>query len=79
MTDRDLLELIAEKVMNLDEKVMNMDERLGRVEANQIRIENDHGAKLAALFDGQQQLSNKLDRIEAEVTRHDKFILERIK
>ena len=44
-----------------------------------IHIENDHGAKLDALFDGYKQNDDKLTRIEAEVSKHDEFILRRIK
>ena len=44
-----------------------------------VRIENDHGQKLAALFDGQKQNSEKLDRIEREVSRHEEIIMRRIR
>ena len=44
-----------------------------------LKIENDHGKKLSALFDGYKQNSEKLDRIAAEVSRHEEFILRRIK
>ena len=44
-----------------------------------IRIENDHGQKLGALFDGYKLNSEKLDRIEKEVAKHEEFILKRIK
>lgn len=44
-----------------------------------IRIENDHGRKLDALFDGYQQNASKLDRIEEKVQQQDEFILRRIK
>jgi len=44
-----------------------------------LKIENEHGQKLSALFDGYKQNSEKLDRIEAEVSRHEEFILRRVK
>ncbi len=44
-----------------------------------VRLEVDHGQKLNALFDGYVQNSEKLDRIEAEVAKHEEFILKRIK
>ncbi|MDO9534447.1 MAG: hypothetical protein Q7J85_03740 [Bacillota bacterium] len=44
-----------------------------------IKIENQHGQKLAALFDGYIQTSQKLDRIEVEVAKHDELILKRLK
>jgi len=43
-----------------------------------IKIENEHGRKLGILFDGYQQNSEKLDRIEAEVTKHEEVILRRL-
>ena len=80
--------------MDGEEKIYNLIERLYKEliefkdetkdnfsKTNQAitKIEHDHGQKLAALFDGYRQNADKLDRIEAEVKRHDKFILERIK
>ncbi len=43
------------------------------------KIENDHGQKLEALFDGQKQIFDKLDGIEKEVTKHEEFIMKRVK
>jgi hypothetical protein len=53
--------------------------RLTNVEGIVIRIENDHGQKLGALFDGYKLNSEKLDRIEAEVAKHEEIILRRIR
>lgn len=44
-----------------------------------IRIENDHGQKLGALFDGYKLVSEKLDRIEEEVAKHEEIILRKIR
>lgn len=44
-----------------------------------VRIENDHGQKLSALFDGYKQNSDKLDRIEVEVAKHEEIILRRVR
>lgn len=44
-----------------------------------VDIENDHGQKLGALFDGYKQNAEKLDRIETEVTKHEEIILRRIR
>jgi len=44
-----------------------------------IKIENDHGQKLAALFDGYRLNSKKLDRLETEVSKHEEIILRRIR
>ena len=42
-----------------------------------VRIENDHGQKLGALFDGYKQNAEKLNRIEIEVAKHEEIILRR--
>lgn len=52
---------------------------LQEVKNTVIRIENDHGQKLSALFDGYKQNSNKLGRMEAEISKHEEFIIKRIK
>ena len=44
-----------------------------------INIENDHGKKLSALFDVYKQKSDKLDRIQEEVSKHEEIILRRVK
>jgi len=43
-----------------------------------LKLENEHGQKLSALFDGYKLNSEKLDRIESEVTKHEEIILRRI-
>jgi repressor of nif and glnA expression len=53
--------------------------RLTSVENIVTRIENGHGKKLQALFDGYKQHTDQLERIEKEVSKHDEFILRRIK
>ncbi len=42
-------------------------------------IENDIKPKIEALFDGQVQNTIKLERIEAEVVKHEEFILKRVR
>lgn len=43
------------------------------------RLENEHGQKLQALFDGYKQNAEKLDRIEKEVSKQEEIIMRRIK
>ncbi|MBT9172672.1 MAG: hypothetical protein DDT21_01058 [Syntrophomonadaceae bacterium] len=86
------MELIATQVGKLTMQVDSLTKDMAGVKANMatkdelssvkaivIKIEHDHGQKLGALFDGQAQNSEKLDRIEAEVSRHEEIILRRIK
>lgn len=53
--------------------------RLDRVEKIVLHIEDDHGKKLQALFDGHTQLNSQLERIENEVTRHEEIIIRKVK
>ena len=83
---------IDTKITGMDARITNIEsnmatkQELAEVKAdlkfNQkiiLKIENEHGQKLSALFDGYKQNSEKLDRIAAEVSRHEEFILRRIK
>jgi len=86
MYDRELLELIATQVGKLTSQideltkgVSEVKDRLTSVENIVTRIEHDHGQKLQALYDGYKQHADQLERIEKEVTKHDEFILKRIK
>lgn len=44
-----------------------------------VAIEHDIKPKLSALFDGYKQHTDQLERIEKEVSKHNEFILRRIK
>lgn len=76
-----------EKILNLVEKMYteftgrfeSIETRLTSVENTVTRIENNHGEKLSVLFDGYKQNSDKLDRIEKEVAKHEEVILRRIR
>lgn len=52
---------------------------LGNVKAVVIKIEHDHGQKLGALFDMYKLVSEKLERIEIQVSKHEEIIFRRIK
>lgn len=98
MTDRELLEVILEKIGGMDARLTGVEtnmatkaelaeiranmaskDELSSVKAIVIKIEHDHGQKLGALFDGYAQNSEKLDRIEAEITRHEEIIMRRVR
>ena len=53
--------------------------KIDKIDNIVIHIENDHGDKLKALFDGYVQNSEKLDRIEKEVSRQEEVILRKVK
>ncbi|MGI6307676.1 MAG: hypothetical protein ACOX1X_03550 [Dethiobacteria bacterium] len=83
---------IDSRVTNIDSRVTSVEanmatkQELAEVKADVrsiketvIKIENDHGQKLKALFDGYKLNSEKLERIESEVTKHEEIILRRIR
>lgn len=93
MGDRELLELIAAQVgklttdmgkltTDMGKLTTDVDEIKGRqvrIENTVLRIEQDHGKKLEALFDGYQQNSDRLDRIETSVSSLEEFVLKRVR
>ena len=90
LTDRELLEFIAAQVGNLMNEVGNINSQVGNLTVDmgevkdEIRKTNakiDHEVipKITTLFDGYKQNSDKLDRIEREVSKHEEIILRRIK
>lgn len=76
MTDRELLELIAAKVGGLETDVKELKKITAKTD---LTIENEVKPKMQTLFDGYFQNSDKLDRIEKEVSRQEEVILRKIK
>ncbi len=86
-------DLIEKMYINFSKKFDSMDKRFDSIEdelkelksdvssikKTVLHIEQDHGQKLEALFDGYKQNTDKLDSIEAEVARHEEVIIRRIK
>lgn len=83
ITDRELLELIAAEVGGLktDMKDMRTDiSELKKTNAKiELTLENEIKPKMEVLFDGYIQNSDKLDRIEKEVSRHEEVILRKVR
>lgn len=73
------MERVEDEVGGINIRMGGIDERVRNIEGIAVRIENDHGQKLDALFDGYKQNADRLDRIESEVTRHEDIILRRVK
>lgn len=61
---------VENHLTGVEDRLTGVEDRLTGVEGAVVKIEIDHGQKLGALFDGQKLNSEKLDRIEAEVTKH---------
>lgn len=73
----------ADKLFDLMSQMYNdmqdMKTDIKDVKERVINIENDHGKKLTALFDGYVQQAEQLNRIEKEVSKHEEIILRRVK
>lgn len=77
---------IDARFAGIDARFDKIDSRLGKLEKNYkelntavVSMEKSHGDKLGVLFDGVLQNSQKLDRIEAEVTQQQEIIMRKIK
>jgi len=70
---------MQEEFKEVNLKVDNLGNEVKETKNKVIIIEQEHGKKLDALFDSYKQNSDKLDRIEEEVSRHEEIILRRIK
>lgn len=57
----------------------NVENRVGNIKKTVTKIEDEHGKKLEALFDGYKQNSEKLEEIKKEVAKHEEVIIRRVK
>ena len=74
-----LMEKMYVELKDIKKEVKCNTEKKNNVEKTVIRIENDHGKRLEALFDGYKQNTEQLNRIEKEVSMHEEVILRRVK
>ena len=89
MTERELLETIVNRLNSIETNSkqelaeirtnMATKDELARVREIVVRIENDHGQKLGALFDGYTQNAARLERIEKSVAKHEETLLTKVK
>jgi DNA repair ATPase RecN len=56
---------ILAKLENHDQRFDSMDQRFDQLHFDMLRIEHEHGAKLDALFEGQDLHAERMDRLEA--------------
>lgn len=78
-SDRELLELTVSQAGKLTMDMNELKSEIKDIKKTVVRIENEHGEKLSALFDGYKQNSEKLDRIEEEVSKHEEIIWKRVR
>jgi len=78
-----LLEKIYIEVQANTKEIQNVKNRLDGVEGEikklGAKIDGDLSQKIEALLDGYKQNSEQLTSIENEVTKHEEFILKRVK
>lgn len=67
------------KFNQVNDRIDKLESEVKDVKKTVINIEQNHGDKLSALFDGYKQNSEKLDHIEKEVSKHEEVILRRIR
>lgn len=70
---------VNKRLDNLETKVDNLETKVQHIDNKVSIIEQEHGKKLTALFDGYTQNAQKLDNIQEEVSKHEEVILKRIK
>lgn len=70
---------MQEGFTEINSRINNLESEMRETKNKVIIIEQEHGKKLDTLFDGYKQNSDKLDRIEKEVSKQEEIILRRIK
>lgn len=82
MENEKLFELMEKMYVELQEikkNVKSNTEKIDSVDKTVLRIEQNHGKKLEALFDGYKQNAEQLNMIEKEVSKHEEVILRRVR
>lgn len=64
---------------DVNNRIDNVENKVKDIKRTVLKMEHEHGEKLSALFDGYKQNSDKLDRIEIEVSKHEEIILRRVR
>ena len=73
------LDAMDQRFDGVDQRLDAMDQRFDGIDRKLAFIEQDHGKKLQALFDGYKQHSDQLDRIEEKVSEHEGIIVRKVK
>lgn len=78
MEDRtfELIEKLYNELTSFREEAR---EKFNSIDKRLLFIEQDHGNKLQALFDGYKQHSGQLDRIEEKISKHEDIIIRKVK
>ena len=87
VTNEQLFEFMTKMYSDLNGEIDNMNKEMqegfkevkNEIKKTNTKIDHEVMPKIDALFDGHKQNSDKLDRIEEEVSKHEEIILRRIK
>ena len=74
-----LTQMYSEINVRFDKINIRFDKVENQITKTNVLIENSIMPKLEALFDGHQQNTSQLERLAAEVKKHDEVIIRRIK
>lgn len=69
-------DILATEVMAIKSNTNGIDTKLTKLA---VRVENEIEPKINTLLEGHKQNTEQLTRIEAQVRKHEEFILKRIK
>jgi len=75
----ELMEKMYVELQDIKRDVKINTEKIDNIDKTVLSIEQNHGRKLEALFDGYKQNSEQLNLIGQEVSKHEEVILRRIK
>ena len=70
---------VNDKFEDVSTELKELKNEASAIHRTVIKIENEHGEKLSALFDGWKQNTDQLARIENQVSRQEEVILRKIK
>ncbi|MBN2493951.1 MAG: hypothetical protein JXR96_05105 [Deltaproteobacteria bacterium] len=56
------IDSVDQRIDSVDQRIDSVDQRIDEIHLDLTRIENEHGARLEALFDGQLLLIQRMDR-----------------
>ncbi len=76
MTNEEFQKLVLEKLTSIDQRQSTMEQELSSVKKSLVKLENEQGLKVSALFDAREvqfdtneRIFNTLNRIESKVDR----------
>ena len=79
MENEKLFEFMTQMYSEMKEGFSRLDSEMKEVKKTLLHIEHDHGKKLEVIFDGLTQHTDRFNRIEERLDKHDNILLKHIK